>query len=192
MKSSYKLFGTFWDKLKTSTTVSYLNDSAFINSINEDYNLFDLNGIRKVDITDILEIKNEVELEILLDKMKNYNSLLININYLPTNKNRITDNFYSKRINQIYVYFKEKLENQKVYLSSNYKEYLDKIKKWFNLNHFIIYMGRRKRIELLHTGATNQRVNHFTNGAIYWLLYFIIFFVFLQGLMYNLVDEKYG
>ena len=129
MKSSYKLFGTFWDKLKTSTTVSYLNGSAFINSINEDYNLFDLNGIRKVDITDILEIKNEVELEILLDKMKNYNSLLININYLPTNKNRITDNFYSKRINQIYVYFKEKLENQKVYLSSNYKEYLDKIKK---------------------------------------------------------------
>ena len=129
MKSSYKLFGTFWDKLKTSTTVSYLNGSAFINSINEDYNLFDLNGIRKVDITDILEIKNEVELEILLDKMKNYNSLLININYLPTNKNRITDNFYSKRINQIYVYLKEKLENQKVYLSSNYKEYLDKIKK---------------------------------------------------------------
>ena len=129
MKSSYKLFGTFWDNLKTSTTVSYLNDSAFINSINEDYNLFDLNGIRKVDITDILEIKNEVELEILLDKMKNYNSLLININYIPINRNRSLDNFYSKRINQIYAYLKEKLVNQKVYLSSNYKEYLDKIKK---------------------------------------------------------------
>ena len=129
MKSSYKLFGTFWDNLKTSTTVSYLNDSAFINSINEDYNLFDLNGIRKVDITDILEIKNEVELEILLDKMKNYNSLLININYIPINRNRSLDNFYLKRINQIYSYFKEELDNTEVYLSSNYKEYLDKIKK---------------------------------------------------------------
>ena len=27
-------------------------------------------------------------------------------------------------------------------------------------------MGRRMRIELMHTGATNQRVNHFTNAAI--------------------------
>ena len=27
-------------------------------------------------------------------------------------------------------------------------------------------MGRRMRIELMHTGATNQRVNHFINAAI--------------------------
>lgn len=129
MKTSYKLLGKFWDNLKTSTTVSYLDSDDFISNIDEDYNLFDFNNIRKVDITDILEINNDAELKILLDKMKKYSSILININYIPINRNRSLDNFYLKRINQIYSYFKEKLDNTEVYLSSNYKEYLDTIKK---------------------------------------------------------------
>ena len=128
MKTSYKLLGVFWDNLKTSTTVSYLDGDNFINNIDEDYNLFDINNIRKVDITDILEIKNEAELEILLNKMKKYNSILISINYIPINRNKSLDNFYLKRINQIYSYFKEKLDNTKVYLSGNYKDILNKIK----------------------------------------------------------------
>jgi len=129
LKTSYKLLGKFWDKLKTSTPVSYLDSDDFISDIDEDYNLFDFNNIRKVDITDILEINNDAELKILLDKMKKYSSILININYIPISRNRSLDNFYLKRINQIYSYFKEKLDNTDVYLSSNYKEYLDTIKK---------------------------------------------------------------
>ena len=108
--------------------MSYLDGDNFINNIDEDYNLFDINNIRKVDITDILEIKNEAELEILLNKMKKYNSILISINYIPINRNKSLDNFYLKRINQIYSYFKEKLDNTKVYLSGNYKDILNKIK----------------------------------------------------------------
>lgn len=129
MKTSYKLLGKFWDNLKTSATVSYLDSDDFISDIDEDYNLFDFNNIRKVDITDILEIDHDAELKILLDKMKKYSSILININYIPINRNRSLDNFYLKRINQIYSYFNEKLDNTEVYLSSNYKEYLDTIKK---------------------------------------------------------------
>ena len=129
MKTSYKLLGEFWDNLKTSTTVSYLDSDDFISDIDEDYNLFDFNNIRKVDITDILEINNDAELKILLDKTKKYSSILININYIPINRNRSLDNFYLKRINQVYSYFEEKLDNTEVYLSSNYKEYLDTIKK---------------------------------------------------------------
>lgn len=129
MKTSYKLLGEFWDNLKTSATVSYLDSDDFISDIDEDYNLFDFNNIRKVDITDILEINHDAELKILLDKMKKYSSILININYIPINRNRSLDNFYLKRINQVYSYFKEKLDNTEVYLSSNYKEYLDTIKK---------------------------------------------------------------
>ena len=129
MKTSYKLLGEFWDNLKTSATVSYLDSDDFISDIDEDYNLFDFNNIRKVDITDILEINHDAELKILLDKMKKYSSILININYIPINRNRSLDNFYLKRINQVYSYFKERLDNTEVYLSSNYKEYLDTIKK---------------------------------------------------------------
>lgn len=129
MKTSYKLLGKFWDNLKTSATLSYLDSDDFISDIDEDYNLFDFNNIRKVDITDILEIDHDAELKILLDKMKKYSSILININYIPINRNRSLDNFYLKRINQIYSYFNEKLDNTEVYLSSNYKEYLDTIKK---------------------------------------------------------------
>jgi hypothetical protein len=113
----------FWDNLKTSTTVSYLNDDSFINDIDDDYNLFDLNNIRKVNITDILEIKNENELELLIDKMRKYNSILININYFPINRNKLLDNFYSKRINQIYTYFVKNVQNTKLYLSSNFQKY---------------------------------------------------------------------
>ncbi len=118
----------FWDNLNTSTTVSYLDNDDFINDINDDYNLFDLNNIRKVDITDILKIKNENELDLLIDNMRKHNSILININYIPYNRNKLLDNFYSKRINQIYNYFKEELDNKQIYLSSNYKQYLDIIK----------------------------------------------------------------
>ncbi len=115
----------FWDNLQTTNTVSYLDSNNFINELDDDYNIFDMNKIRKINISNILRIENTVDLESLIIKMKEHESILINIDYIPSNNNKILNKLYSKRINQIYNYFSNHLKNTKVYLSSNYKIYLE-------------------------------------------------------------------
>jgi len=131
LKSSYKLLGVFWDNLQTTNTVSYLDSNNFINELDDDYNIFDMNKIRKINISNILRIENTVDLESLIIKMKEHESILINIDYIPSNNNKILNKLYSKRINQIYNYFSNHLKNTKVYLSSNYKIYLENKDAWF-------------------------------------------------------------
>lgn len=100
-----------------------MDDSAFINDLDEEYNLFDT-GLRKVNLSTILKVENEDELITLIRKIDSYESLLINVDYIPINKNKVFMNFYIKRIKQIYGYFKNKLDDKKVFLSSNIKELL--------------------------------------------------------------------
>ncbi|MBQ1550744.1 MAG: hypothetical protein IIZ67_01455 [Bacilli bacterium] len=124
MKSSYKLLGVFWDKLSTPDIFFYMDDSIFINELDEEYNLFDT-GLRKINLSTILKVKNEDELITLIKKIDNFESLLINVDYIPINKNKILMNFYIKRIKQIYGYFKNQLNSKQVFLSSNVKKLLD-------------------------------------------------------------------
>ena len=124
MKSSYKLLGVFWDKLSTPDIFFYMDDSIFINELDEEYNLFDT-GLRKINLSTILKVKNEDELITLIKKIDNFESFLINVDYIPINKNKILMNFYIKRIKQIYGYFKNQLNSKQVFLSSNVKKLLD-------------------------------------------------------------------
>ena len=120
IKSKYKLLGVFWDGLNVSDTVQLMDDNVYISDVNEYPNLFDNCGIRKVAISNILEIENLDEIDKLFDKMRKYSSILISIDYIPVD-NKIVKNFYKKRIKQIYNYFCCRLPNTKFYLSSNYK-----------------------------------------------------------------------
>ena len=124
MKSSYKLLGVFWDRLSTPDIFFYMDDSIFINELDEEYNLFDT-GLRKINLSTILKVKNEDELITLIKKIDNFESLLINVDYIPINKNKILMKFYIKRIKQIYGYFKNQLNSKQVFLSSNVKKLLD-------------------------------------------------------------------
>jgi hypothetical protein len=120
IKSKYKLLGVFWDGLNVSDTIQLMDDNVYISDVNEYPNLFDNCGIRKVAISNILEIENLDEIDKLFDKMRKYSSILISIDYIPVD-NKIVKNFYKKRIKQIYSYFCCSLPNTKFYLSSNYK-----------------------------------------------------------------------
>ncbi len=120
IKSKYKLLGVFWDGLNVSDTIQLMDDNVYISDVNEYPNLFDNCGIRKVAISNILEIENLDEIDKLFDKMRKYSSILISIDYIPVD-NKIVKNFYKKRIKQIYSYFCCRLPNTKFYLSSNYK-----------------------------------------------------------------------
>jgi hypothetical protein len=124
MKKSYKLLGVHWDHLETSTTYSFIPNDLYINNIDDEYNIFDIRGIRKINITDVLRIEDLKVLDEIIDKMKRYNAILINIDYLPLNDNKKLKIFYYKRINQIYTYFVKNMKNTKIYLSSNYQDYL--------------------------------------------------------------------
>jgi len=120
IKSKYKLLGVLWDGLNVSDTIQLMDDNVYISDVNEYPNLFDNCGIRKVAISNILEIENLDEIDKLFDKMRKYSSILISIDYIPVD-NKIVKNFYKKRIKQIYSYFCCRLPNTKFYLSSNYK-----------------------------------------------------------------------
>lgn len=119
-KSKYKLLGVFWDNLNVSDTIQFMDDNVYINDVNEYPNLFDNCGIRKINISNILKMEKIGEIDKLSDKMKEYPSILISIDYIPVD-NKIVKNFYKKRIKQIYSYFCCRLPNTKFYLSSNYK-----------------------------------------------------------------------
>ena len=119
-KKSYKLLGTLWDNLDISNQMLFMDNNDFINDINEYPNLFDNCGIRKINISNILEIENLDEIDKLFDKMRKYSSILISIDYIPVD-NKIVKNFYKKRIKQIYSYFCCRLPNTKFYLTKNYK-----------------------------------------------------------------------
>ena len=119
-KSKYKLLGVFWDNLNVSDTIQFMDDNVYINDVNEYPNLFDNCGIRKINISNILKMEKIGEIDKLSDKMKEYPSILISIDYIPVD-NKIVKNFYKKRIKQIYSYFCCRLPNTKFYLTKNYK-----------------------------------------------------------------------
>ena len=120
IKSKYKLLGVFWDGLNVSDTIQLMDDNVYISDVNEYPNLFDNCGIRKINIYIILKMEKFDEIDKLSNKMKEYPSILISIDYIPVD-NKIVKNFYKKRIKQIYSYFCCRLPNTKFYLSSNYK-----------------------------------------------------------------------
>ena len=124
MKSSYKYLGELWNNLKESNTISYINDDQFINDIDEDYNLFDYSGIRKINISKILKIEKEKNIEQLLKRMSQYKSIIIIMDFIPNN-NPIIIKFFIKRIKQILYYFDSHLGNTKIYLSNEFKELID-------------------------------------------------------------------
>ena len=120
MKKSYKLFGTLWDRIDEPDEIFYMNDDDFIYDINDEYNLFDYNGIRRINISNIFKIEDIILFNDIVNNMRKYNSILICIDYIPTTDNKILLNFYKKRIRQIYYYLNEQLLNTEVYISSNY------------------------------------------------------------------------
>ena len=120
IKSKYKLLGVFWDGLNVSDTIQLMDDNVYISDVNEYPNLFDNCGIRKINISIILKMEKFDEIDKLSNKMKEYPSILISIDYIPVD-NKIVKNFYKKRIKQIYSYFCCRLPNTKFYLTNNYK-----------------------------------------------------------------------
>ena len=119
-KKSYKLLGAFWDNLDIPNQMLFMDNNDFINDINEYPNLFDNCGIRKINISNILKMEKLDEIDKLSNKMKEYPSILISIDYVPVD-NKIVNKFYKKRIKQIYSYFCSRISNTKFYLTNNYK-----------------------------------------------------------------------
>ena len=167
----------FWDNLQTTNTVSYLDSNIFINELDDDYNIFDMNKIRKINISNILQVENTTDLEALIIKMKKHESILINIDYIPSNNNKILNKLYYKRINQIYNYFSNRLKNTKVYLSSNYKFYLENQDAWYwnhasficpYISNFIFLNLSIKnltpflKLEIILSSKSSNRITHGT------------------------------
>ena len=103
-KKSYKLLGAFWDNLDIPNQMLFMDNNDFINDINEYPNLFDNCGIRKINLSNILKMEKLDEIDKLSNKMKEYPSILISIDYIPVD-NKIVKTFYKKESNRFIVIF---------------------------------------------------------------------------------------
>ena len=110
MNNTYKLFGTIWDGLQTTEDINYI---SIVNQKKDNI----------INISSLLKINNNDELENIINNYKILNDIIINIDYIP-HDNKIINTFYIKRIKQIYKCLRDKLKI-KIYLSDNIKEKIE-------------------------------------------------------------------
>ena len=115
MKKTYKLIGLLLDNLESSSNIK-IYDNSFNTKKNlntsEDKELLIMNSSK------LLKINSDEDLRNILNQMKLFKNIIINIDYIPYN-NIILRNFYKKRISQIYTLIKKET-NSIVYISKNY------------------------------------------------------------------------
>lgn len=117
MKKSYKLLGVIWDQIPvTGVKPCIVRYDAFIEDYKEDFNLFDTEKYkRKINVSEILKIETERTLHNIIEKLLCCDEVYILLDYIPKYNYDVINEFYQKRIIQIFSYFTEKLYNSKVF-----------------------------------------------------------------------------
>ena len=117
MKKSYKLLGVIWDQLPiTSSNPCVVEYDSFIEDYQADFNLFDVETYkRKINISEILEIEKETALQNIIKKLSRCDEVYILLDYIPQYSYNAVNEFYQKRIIQIFSYFTKVLHNSKVF-----------------------------------------------------------------------------
>ncbi len=104
MKSSYKLFGTFWDH-KAGVDFSECVVIPFKYGIDyrHPYCLFDLFGeYRTIRISEMLSVDSEEGWQSVCDQLRGYNHIALVIDYITDISSNAASLFYKRKACQIY------------------------------------------------------------------------------------------
>ncbi|MCR5593321.1 MAG: hypothetical protein K6F79_06205 [Saccharofermentans sp.] len=104
MKSSYKLFGIFWDH-KAGVDFRECVVSPFKYGIDyrHPYCLFDLVGeYRNIRISEMLSVDSEEEWQCVCNQLRGYNHVALIIDYITDVSSAVASLFYIRKVCQIY------------------------------------------------------------------------------------------
>ena len=127
MKSTYKLFGTYWDHNKS---IDYKDFKVIQGNQGIDYKqpfcIFDIIGdYRTINISELICVEGSLELDSICDKLRKHSRIAINIDYI-THDSIISSKFYNKRIGQIYLFLQQALPDSFIVIQVPY----DKLPDW--------------------------------------------------------------
>ncbi len=128
MKSTYKLFGIFWDHKASGE----FNDIEVINgNIGIDYKqpicLFDFIGeYRTVNISELICIENSLDFDSLCNKIRSFYRIAIKVDFITPGSSIVSSRFYKKRICQIFYAIQQALPDSCVVIIVPY----DKLSDW--------------------------------------------------------------
>ena len=135
MKSTYKLFGIFWDHYESVD----FNDLVVVQSnkgINyrQSYCLFDIIGeYRTINISELMCVESSIEFESIRNRLRKCPRIAINIDYIILHTSLISSKFYKKRICQIYCALQQTLPDSRVVIQVPY----DKLSDWSDLQDLV-------------------------------------------------------
>ena len=99
----YKLYGEMWDKIpeKDLKIKNISNENVLM--YNEGYNLLDYNQpyIRQINITTLLNSEKETFYNNIIKNLKLCDTVIVNLDYYPSENNPIVFDFYNRRISQV-------------------------------------------------------------------------------------------
>lgn len=128
MKSTYKLFGIFWDHYESVD----FNDLVVVQgnkgiNYRQSYCLFDIIGeYRTINISELMCVESSIEFESIRNRLRKYPQIAINIDYIISHNSLISSKFYKRRICQIYCALQQSLTDSCVVIQVPY----DKLSDW--------------------------------------------------------------
>lgn len=128
MKSTYKLFGIYWDRKKS---VCFEGIEVIKGNQGFDYRqpfcLFDIfDEYRTVNISELLCVVNDSEFDSLCNELRKFHRIAINVDYITCISSISSSRFYKKRICQIFFAIQQALPDSCVVIQVPY----DKISEW--------------------------------------------------------------
>ena len=116
MKSSYKLYGTYWDH-KDSIDISECIVIPSTQGLNykHPFCLLDLfDEYRTIGIGELLSIDNCESFDSVCNTLSHYKNIAITIDYMPSLVSPTASEFYEKKLCQIYFALQQALPNSRI------------------------------------------------------------------------------
>ena len=116
MKSTYKLFGVFWDRKEIiDTKFAVVRKCRSILDYRYVRELFDVDGyVRKIKISELLKANFENEVKAIVKQLRYCDKIVGVIDYFPRVNNGVLRKFARKRILQVLNYLRKELPNAKI------------------------------------------------------------------------------
>ncbi|MBR6254152.1 MAG: HEPN domain-containing protein [Clostridiales bacterium] len=116
MKSSYKLYGVFWDHCEEAAFEG-IKALPFTNGIDyrSDFSLYDLLGMyRTIKISELLSVERDEEWNSICFNLERHSKIAVVIDYVTSPESRIACSFYRKRVSQIYYALKQRFRQAEI------------------------------------------------------------------------------
>lgn len=128
MKSTYKLFGIYWDH---KTGVDFEDIEVINGDRGVDYRqpfcLFDVFGeYRFVNISELICVENALEFDTLCSKLRSFHRIAINIDFITCSNSISSSKFFKKRVCQIVFAMQQALPDTCVVIQVPY----DRLSEW--------------------------------------------------------------